>query len=164
MEKLSRDCKCDVRILDRTWIIDRVYTNRRWEIVYQTLDIERPKSESAMLSGPLDGKRRMELAELDSLIVDPQRYVGSEYQLIEDCLQSALLARSIGSREWKWTVASTEPSVWRDHEVTTHSCSGSSTTAPGRRNGGSRTSRSSIVYTEAESLALSSTVWIWRNL
>jgi hypothetical protein len=44
----------------------------------------------------LDAERQRDLEELDHLIEDPARYQASEYQLAEDCLQTALLARGLG--------------------------------------------------------------------
>lgn len=96
-DELTRSTGKDVRILDRGWIIDRVYENKRWDVVYQTLDLERPASERQVTPGPLDAQRRLELSELDALVGDQERYAGSKYQLVEDCLASALLARGLGA-------------------------------------------------------------------
>lgn len=97
-DELSAGAGADVRILDRTWIIDRVYKNERWDVVYQTLDLDRPASEPSCLHGPLDTQRMLELKELDDQIVDAERYERSDYQLVEDCLQTALLARGLGAK------------------------------------------------------------------
>jgi len=86
----------DVRILDRSWIAEKVISNRRWNVVYQTLGLERPATPSSTRPGPLDTQRTQELAEVDALIDASDRYTGSDYQLAEDCLQSALLARGLG--------------------------------------------------------------------
>ena len=48
------------------------------------------------MAGPLDAERQRDLEELDRLIQDSSRYQGSTYQLAEDCLQAALLARGLG--------------------------------------------------------------------
>ncbi|MBN1470941.1 MAG: hypothetical protein JW925_04105 [Syntrophaceae bacterium] len=86
----------DVRILDRSWIIEMVTKNNRWEIVYQTLDIDRQLTKSKPSLGPLDAERQRNLEELDKMIEDQERYHSSKYQLAEDCLQSALIARGLG--------------------------------------------------------------------
>ena len=86
----------DVRILDRSWIAEKVINNRRWNVVYQTLGVERPAISSSTRPGPLDTQRTQELAEIDALIDASDRYLGSDYQLAEDSLQSALLARGLG--------------------------------------------------------------------
>ena len=83
----------EVRILDRSWIIERVFENRRFAIVMETLNIA-GKIETRKI-GPLDAERESELSELDEQISDENRYIGVEYQLAEDCLQTALLARGL---------------------------------------------------------------------
>lgn len=45
--------------------------------------------------GPRDLSRETELNELEEQINDPDRYTGLNYQLVEDALQAALLARGI---------------------------------------------------------------------
>lgn len=95
-DELSKQTGLDVRILDRSWIVDRVVQNKRWDVVYQTLDLKRPRLEEAPSDGPLDTARRNELSELEASIGDQSRYVGTDYQLVEDCLQVALLARGLG--------------------------------------------------------------------
>jgi len=93
---LRKEWGTEVRILDRSWIVEKVAQNRRWDVVYQTLDIERPHAETKVMAGPLDAERQRDLEELDHLIQDAARYQGSRYQLVEDCLQTALLARGLG--------------------------------------------------------------------
>jgi len=95
-DELRKELGIDVRILDRSWIVEKVVQNKRWDIVYQTLHIERPRVESKAMLGPLDTERQSELEELDRLIEDQARYQGSRYQLAEDCLQTALIARGLG--------------------------------------------------------------------
>jgi len=46
--------------------------------------------------GPRDTQRESELQELERNIQDCDRYRGVEYQLAEDCIQVALLARNLG--------------------------------------------------------------------
>ena len=95
-DTLGKQLGIEIRILDRSWIIDKVVKNNRWDVVYQTLDIQYPRVESKSIPGPLDVERQRDLEELDRLIQDSARYKGSEYQLAEDCLQTALLARGLG--------------------------------------------------------------------
>lgn len=95
-DALRRELGIEIRILDRSWIVDKVLKNNRWDVVYQTLDIQNPHVESKSMPGPMDAGRQRSLEELDRLIQDSTRYRGSEYQLAEDCLQTALLARGLG--------------------------------------------------------------------
>lgn len=95
-DELSAKWSFDVRILDRSWIIERVFQNSRWDIVYQTLDIPAPIVRQQSRKGPLDTQREQDLEDLDKLIEDTGRYTGAGWQLFEDCLQSALIARALG--------------------------------------------------------------------
>lgn len=95
-DELREQWDVDVRILDRSWIIEKVTQNNRWDVVYQTLDIDRPLVKFKTALGPLDTERQCNLEELDRMIEDQERYQSSKYQLAEDCLQSALLARGLG--------------------------------------------------------------------
>lgn len=94
-DELKKKWKIPVRILDRNWILNAVTKNNRWDVVYQTLDISRP-AVTTYRPGPLDTKRQAELDELEKLIGNPTRYQGSEYQLVQDCLEAAKIARSLG--------------------------------------------------------------------
>lgn len=93
-DELSKKYKCKVRILDRTWIVEKVITNRRWDVVAQTLDYK-IHTESQSRVGPGDVAKALELEELDQLLNDPDRYQGAVYQLFEDSMQTALLARGL---------------------------------------------------------------------
>lgn len=85
-----------VRILDRSWITEKVIGNRRWDVLFQTLEIADPRTQRTVTPGPLDAERSRSLEELEAQIEDPERYQNNKYQLAEDCLQTALLARGLG--------------------------------------------------------------------
>lgn len=84
----------DVRILDRTWIVDKVFSNRREKLATETLKLTIPLTPAAK-KGPRDTSREAELDEIEQQIADPERYRGVDYQLVEDALQAALLARGL---------------------------------------------------------------------
>ena len=86
-----------VRIMDRSWIVKKVYENDHLEIAVRTLKIEGVKVEKRNRPGPRDASRLVELEELDRQVEDISRYRGTRYQLAEDCLRSAILARDINS-------------------------------------------------------------------
>jgi hypothetical protein len=92
---LSQQWQVPVRILDRTWIIEKVIQNKRWDVVYQTLDIDAPRIERRHLHGPQDARRLLELEEIDHQLENSEHYQGTDYQLFEDCLHTALLARGL---------------------------------------------------------------------
>jgi hypothetical protein len=83
-----------VRILDRSWIVKCVLEHDRVELAIETLGLDtdlRPRK----LTGPRDLSNKRRLEEFEKEIDDPLRYAGAQYQLAEDCLQAALLARSL---------------------------------------------------------------------
>ena len=93
-DALRKEYGFDVQILDRTWILEKIFTNKREQLAIETLELERPLAPN-IIRGPQDTRREAELQELDQQINDPARYQGIEYQLVEDCLQTALLARGL---------------------------------------------------------------------
>lgn len=85
----------DVRILDRTWIIERVSSNDLWRDTADILEIDGLTTLSSKVIGPNDQRRIEELEKLDKQIADPKRYLGVSFQLVEDCLRSANLASDL---------------------------------------------------------------------
>lgn len=84
----------DVRILDRTWIVEKIFGNRRERLAIETLRLNIPLAPTSK-KGPRDTSREAELNELEQQIADPERFRGLDYQLVEDALQAALLARGL---------------------------------------------------------------------
>ncbi len=93
-DKLTKEYGLDVRILDRTWIVTKVFENGRERLAIENLKCTVPLVPTPK-KGPRDLSREAELKELEEQITDPSRYVGLSYQLVEDALQAALLARGI---------------------------------------------------------------------
>ena len=93
---LARKFGIPVVILDRTWIIKAVLENGREELAIEALHINSLKMLTERRIGPADRERQNELDELEQAITDPELYTGAQYQLFEDCLRAALLARSLG--------------------------------------------------------------------
>ena len=85
----------EVQILDRTWIVEKVFENRHERLATETLKISVPL-DRAPKKGPRDTSREADLNELEAQIEDSDRYDGHGYQLVEDALQAALLARGLG--------------------------------------------------------------------
>lgn len=84
----------DFRILDRTWILEKVFTNHRESLAVEALKLSVPLSGLAR-KGPRDASREAELREIEHQIADPERYRGLDYQLVEDAIQAALLSRGL---------------------------------------------------------------------
>lgn len=82
----------EVRILDRTWILDAVCQNERWNIVFDTLNVGERHCKRSF--GPLDTERQRDLERFEAELADETRLIrGPLY--VEDCLQVALLARGL---------------------------------------------------------------------
>lgn len=62
----------------------------------EALQIEELRPLIERKVGPADLERQQELEELERAIADPDHYRGARYQLIEDTLRAALLARGLG--------------------------------------------------------------------
>lgn len=93
-DKLQAEVGIPVTILDRTWILDKLYTNDRLSLAVETLGLTAAEAPTAQI-GPNDAARLRRLNELDRQIADPNRYREARYSLAEDCFTSALLARGL---------------------------------------------------------------------
>lgn len=94
-DKLRKQYRIDVRILDRGWIIKSVFENNRVRLAIDSLRLTGFDERQHKETGPRDAERHEELKALEQQISDPDRYRGIEYQLAEDCLQASLLARHL---------------------------------------------------------------------
>jgi tetratricopeptide (TPR) repeat protein len=93
-DELKTEYGFTVRVLDRTWILDKVFQNRRENLATEALKIDLPLTQ-IIEKGSLDTIREAELTELETQIQDSARYRGVEYQLFEDCLEAAILSRGL---------------------------------------------------------------------
>jgi hypothetical protein len=93
--ELANLAGCPIHIFDRTWIRECVFNHDRVALAVETLGLDSTYVQTSRKPGPRDVRREAELAELDRQITDASRYRGLEYQLAQDCLESALLARGL---------------------------------------------------------------------
>lgn len=93
--ELTLECAIEVRILDRSWIVERVFTNKHFDLAIDALNIAVSKPQKITRTGPLDTERQQQLEDLEEHIADQSRYDGVEYQLAEDCLSAAILGREL---------------------------------------------------------------------
>jgi hypothetical protein len=93
-DKLSTQVGVCVTILDRAWILDKIYTNNHLSLAVETLGLTAVEVRTAQI-GPNDAARSRRLEELDLQVGDPHRYREARYSLAEDCFTSALLARGL---------------------------------------------------------------------
>lgn len=94
-DALTRKAAIPVHIIDRNWLVDRVYSHGHLQLAISALQINDASAERKAQLGPKDTERLADLEELDAQISDPSRYAGAQYQLIEDCVRAARLARSL---------------------------------------------------------------------
>ncbi|TXH72417.1 MAG: hypothetical protein E6Q82_17505 [Thiobacillus sp.] len=94
-DALTKKAGIPVHIVDRSWLVDRVYSHGHLQIAISALQIDDAAAERKARLGPKDTERQADLDELDAQISDPSRYTGAQYQLIEDCVRAAKLARSL---------------------------------------------------------------------
>lgn len=93
-DELSKEYGVPVSVLDRSWIVDKVFGNDRVALAVDALGLTSSSTKRDVV-GPNDARRTEELLQLDAQIEDQARYAGVEYQLAEDCLEAALLARGL---------------------------------------------------------------------
>lgn len=94
-DALSKHAGIPVHIIDRTWIVEKVFEANHIELAVSALGIDDARTEKVRHTGPRDLARLAELEELDRQVSDPSRYQDARYQLVEDCLRSAILARGL---------------------------------------------------------------------
>ena len=92
-DALTTEHGVQVRILDRSWIVERVVRNRRWDIVAETLQFELTR-KTVSTPGPLDAGRLRDLEALD-MKIEVAAASSVTLELVEESLRSALLARGL---------------------------------------------------------------------
>lgn len=83
----------DVRILDRNWILDRVFTGRHEQLAIDELGIPVAK-QPEVKKGPIDAEREEELAALETAITKATQNGRFTFQLVDDCIRAAKIARN----------------------------------------------------------------------
>ncbi len=93
-DSLRKKHKLDIRIFDRSWILDRVFQDKLEDIVIEELHLAtslRPQ----LKQGPLDLQRREKLDELEARINTAATQGQFGIQHVADCIEAAELARSL---------------------------------------------------------------------
>lgn len=93
-DELRKEYGLDVRILDRTWILDKVFEHGHEALAIETLKLA-TSIRKEVQKGPLDTQRERELDELDKRIQDALHHQHHSPQLVDDCIRAAILARSL---------------------------------------------------------------------
>lgn len=93
-DQLKSEYNIDVVILDAVWLVDKVYSNNLLNDVIESLNLSRSYLEEKII-GPNDAERISQLKELEERINSYDRNLEVDHHLVEDCLESAMLARSL---------------------------------------------------------------------
>jgi hypothetical protein len=93
-DELSKKHNLDVRLFDRTWILDRVFTGH-----YEAIAIHELKLQTSVRveqrKGPLDLEKEGELKEVESRIKEASEQGRADALLVNDCLEAVELARGL---------------------------------------------------------------------
>ena len=93
-DKIKLEYNVELIILDAEWILENVYSNKLLNVVIETLNLSRTYLEEINI-GSKDKERFKELEELEIQINSPNRFFEIDFQLFEDCLESAIISRML---------------------------------------------------------------------
>lgn len=93
-QQLSKKSGLKIDILDREWIIDRVFSHGHKDIAYECLHAGE-FDPSQIKIGPNDFRRQQALDELEGRLAKPGDQADDRIQLLSDSLQAAFLSRQL---------------------------------------------------------------------
>lgn len=93
-DQTKNDYDVELIILDAEWILENVYSNQLLNVVIESLNLSRTFLEEKIV-GSKDIERIKELEDLEHQINSPNRFFEIDFQLIEDCLESAIISRML---------------------------------------------------------------------
>jgi hypothetical protein len=93
-DELSKKHGLDVRILDRSWILDRVFLNGHEALAIEHLRLQ-ASVRTSFRKGPRDIQREQDLAEVEERINRAAQAGRFGLSFVNDCLEAAELARDI---------------------------------------------------------------------
>lgn len=94
-DELLKEHGIPVTILDRTWLLDRIFKHDSIDIAVEELGVGKGMEKQTKKLGPSDTTRAAELDTLEAKIADGSQYQGQPAALIEDARHAALLARGL---------------------------------------------------------------------
>lgn len=94
-DEFKKEFNIDIVILDGEWILEKVYSNSLINLVVNSLHLSSSHQNDKKIVGPNDVYRTRELDEIESNILNTDRYSEYDFQLVEDALESAVLARML---------------------------------------------------------------------
>jgi hypothetical protein len=93
-DKLQKKHRLDVRILDRSWILDKVFGNGHQALAIEELRLA-TSVRTEIQKGPLDLQRERNLAAVEESVQTASRRGAFTFGVVDDCLEAAILARSL---------------------------------------------------------------------
>lgn len=94
-DDLQTKYQIDVRILDRSWILDRIFDGRHEAIAVEELRLTGLSHRTEVAKGVVDAKRERELRKLEDRLMDSIEHSTSGSVTVDDSLDIANLARSL---------------------------------------------------------------------
>lgn len=93
-DELRKEHDLDVRILDRTWILDKVFCNSREALAIEELELT-TSTRKVVRKGPLDVQRSRELEKLEQSINEAAQEQRFSFSFVDDCIDAAILSRRL---------------------------------------------------------------------
>ncbi|WP_152547730.1 hypothetical protein [Paenibacillus ehimensis] len=93
-DSLSKQFSIDVRILDRSWLLDKLFNNHRQEIAIHTFNLPSDFVDEINL-GPLDYRRKQRLQKIETEISELISNNELNLLLVENAIESAILSREL---------------------------------------------------------------------
>ncbi|MDM1373820.1 hypothetical protein [Myroides marinus] len=93
-DQIRKEYNVELIILDAEWILEKVYSSQLLNVVIESLNLSITYLEEKII-GSKDSERIKELEELENQINSPNRFFEIDFQLVEDCLESAIISRMI---------------------------------------------------------------------
>lgn len=94
-DALQNEFGVEIIILDAEWILEKIYSNKIFDIAIESLNLSSQFARNNTEHGPNDSRRQKALNELESKLSNKNRYFEYDFQLIEDSLESAKLSRML---------------------------------------------------------------------
>lgn len=94
-DEFKTEFNIDVVILDGKWIIEKIFTNDLFDLVVDSLNLSEVYKKKKINLGRNDAYRIKKLEEIEEKITNPKMYFEIDYQLVEDALEAAILARML---------------------------------------------------------------------
>ncbi|WP_367867780.1 hypothetical protein [Pedobacter sp. WC2423] len=94
-DKLYLTYNVEVTILDAKWMLEKIYENNLTNLAVESLNLSNSFREDKNLIGKNDVERKKMLDEIERNISKPNRYFEYDFQLVDDAIEAAILARML---------------------------------------------------------------------